>query len=287
MTKFRDRQGGAYCYARPYHEYLDFNAGLDFETKIMVKLRAPGLLRDWLNRPDWEPQPIAFSGVTDCYQPAERKFRLTGGCLEVALEANQPISIVTKNALVTRDIDLLAAMAEKRLVRVALSITTLDGQLTKVMEPGTSSPQARLRTIRQLEEAGVPTMVMVAPVIPGLTDSELPAILQAAAEHGARSAGYILLRLPLTVEPVFTEWLQRTQPHLQEKILSRIRSTRKGELSQSDFGVRMRGEGEIADQIAQAFQVFRKRCGLDRELPEWNREDFRPPRSSSGQLRLF
>jgi DNA repair photolyase len=222
--------GCSYCYARPTHEYLALSAGLDFETKIFVKMRAPELLRDWLARPEWEPEEITISGVTDCYQPAERHFELTRRCLAVALEARQPLSLVTKNALVTRDLDLLVEMAARRIVSVAISVTTLDQSLTKVMEPRTSSPAARLRTIEKLATAGVPVHVLVAPVIPGLTDSEIPAILAAVKEAGAYSANYVLLRLPLTVEPVFLEWLQRTHPLQKSKIEAWIRSTRGGEL---------------------------------------------------------
>lgn len=201
--------GCAYCYARPGHEFLGFNAGLDFETKIVVKRDAAELLREFLSRKSWQPEPITFSGVTDCYQPAEGEFRLTRQCLEVAWECRQPVSIVTKNALVLRDRELLTRMADKGLVHVYLSITTLDPELARDMEPRTSIPTARLRAVRQLREAGVPVGVMIAPVIPGLNDCEIPQILNAAKEAGAITAGYILLRLPLTVEPVFIEWLHR------------------------------------------------------------------------------
>ena len=279
--------GCAYCYARPSHEYLGLSAGLDFETKVLVKLRAPQLLRDHLGRDKWDAEPIMMSGVTDCYQPAERTFRLTRQCLEVALEARQPICMVTKNALVTRDIDLLRQMAEMETISVAVSITTLDPELSRVMEPRTSHPAARLRAIRELTDAGVPTMVMVAPVIPGLNDSEIPNILKAARESGAISASYVLLRLPLTVRPIFMDWLERTQPLKRERVESRIRSTRDGELNDAQFGSRMRGTGEIASQIQQTFRVFARHHGLDRKRPSLNTTHFRPPRSASGQLRLF
>ena len=204
--------GCSYCYARPYHEFLGFSAGLDFETKVLVKHRAPELLRDWLARPLWRPETIAFSGVTDCYQPAEREFKLTRGCLEVAVECRQPIGIVTKNALVTRDLDLLRELAAHHAVRVCVSITTLDAKLARAMEPRTSSPAARLRTIRELADAGIPTQLMLAPVIPGLNDSEIPAILKAARDAGADAAGYVLLKLPTSVREVFLDWLERTYP---------------------------------------------------------------------------
>ncbi|MEZ6061022.1 MAG: PA0069 family radical SAM protein [Planctomycetaceae bacterium] len=215
----------AYCYARPGHEYLGFNAGLDFETKIVVK-RDAGLFREFLARDSWKPEPITFSGVTDCYQPAEREFQLTRQCLEVALECRQPVSIITKNALVLRDLDLLQPLAADQLVQVFLSVTTLDPELARDMEPRTSIPAARLRAVRMLTDAGIPTGVMTAPIIPGLNDSEIPRILEAAKAAGAITAGYILLRLPLTVEPVFIEWLQRTQNRHAEKVLGRIRDTR-------------------------------------------------------------
>ncbi len=279
--------GCAYCYARPTHEYLGLNAGLDFETQVFVKHRAPELFRQWLARESWEPEFIAFSGVTDCYQPAEREFRLTRGCLEVALEARQPIGIITKNALVSRDLDLLAEMARFDTVSVALSITTLDESLARTMEPRTSSPQARLRTIRQLREAGIRATVMVAPIIPGLNDSEVPTILEAAADAGTCSASYILLRLPLTVRPVFLDWLERTQPLKKDRVESMIRASRGGQLSDSQFGSRMRGVGEIAEQIKQTFRVFAKRFHLDRKLGPLDTSHFRRPTMACGQLRLF
>jgi len=277
----------AYCYARPTHEYLGFNAGLDFETKIVVKRRAPQLLREFLARKSWQPQPIVFSGVTDCYQPAERHFRLTRGCLEVAHACRQAIGVITKNALVLRDIDLLASLAQQDLARVFISLTTLDPQLARDMEPRTSIPAARLRAIEGLSQAGIPVGVMVAPVIPGLNDNEIPAILQAAKQAGAQTAGYTLLRLPLTAEPVFREWLERTRPGAADKILGRIRQTRDGQLNQSNWGQRMSGSGLLAQQIRSLFRLFRRRCELEAPLPPYNLELFRPPVSASGQPWLF
>ncbi|MEO2013990.1 MAG: PA0069 family radical SAM protein [Fuerstiella sp.] len=279
--------GCTYCYARPTHEYLGLDAGLDFETKIFVKHRAPALFRDWLARESWQPEYIAFSGVTDCYQPAEREYQLTRGCLEVALEARQPIGVITRNAMVTRDIEVLTEMARFNIISVAISITTLDAKLAATMEPRTSAPHAKLRTIRELSEAGVPVTAMVAPIIPGLTDSEIPAILEAVAAAGATSASYIVLRLPWSVRPVFLEWLERTQPSIQERVKSRIRSTRDGELNSPNFGSRMRGEGEIAGQIRQTFNVFARKHGLDRKPEPLSTSHFRRPTPSSGQLRLF
>ena len=279
--------GCAYCYARPTHEYLGFNAGLDFESRILVKERAPELLRDWLARDEYVPEWIAFSGVTDCYQPCERRFELTRRCLQVAAECGQPIGIVTKNALVARDLDVLQPMAERRTVRVLLSITTLDAELARTLEPRTSSPQARLRTIRELSEAGVEVGVMIGPVIPGLNDIEIPAILQAAKEAGAVMAAYVLLRLPLTVRPVFTDWLAKALPSKKDKIESLIRQCRGGEMNDSQFGRRRLGEGQIAEQIAQTFRVFAKKQNLDRTVPPLETRFFKHPTPSSGQRRLF
>lgn len=279
--------GCAYCFARPTHEYLDLSAGLDFETKIFVKEKAPELLRDWLARDRYEPEPIMMSGVTDCYQPIEKKLGLTRRCLEVALEARQPVALVTKNALVTRDIDILKEMAALRVVSVSLSVTTLDQSLVKVMEPRTSSPQAKLRAIEQLASAGVPTHVLVAPVIPGLTDHEIPAILQAVREAGAQTAACILLRLPGAVQPVFLEWLDRTHPEKRSKVESRIRSTRGGKLYEAKFGSRMKGQGEIAEQIRGVFKLFARKYGLDGKAEPLDTSQFRRPVPSSGQGWLF
>jgi DNA repair photolyase len=279
--------GCAYCYARPYHEYLGLNAGLDFETKILVKHRAPQQLREFLGKKSWQPEPIAFSGVTDCYQPTEREFRLTRGCLEVALEARQPVMIVTKNALVVRDLDLIKELASLSLVNVGISLTTLDPALAQVMEPRTSTPAARLRTMSELAATGVPVKVMVAPVIPGLNESEMPAILDEAHQAGASAASYLLLRLPLTVEPVFFEWLERVFPEKRKRVESLIRQTRDGKLNCSEFGQRMRGTGCMADQVANVFTVFARKLGLVEDLPPLNTTLFRPPASPTGQRFLF
>ncbi len=279
--------GCAYCYARPYHEYLGLNAGLDFETKIFVKEDAPDLFREFLGRDKWVPEPVAMSGVTDCYQPAERHFKLTRGCLEVAVEARQPMSIITKNALILRDLDLLQDLASENLVHVSLSVTTLDAELGRVMEPRTSTSAARLRAIKELSAAGVPVRVLLAPVIPGLTDSEIPAILQAAKEAGARHAGYTLLRLPLTVAPVFREWLARTRPEHLARVEGRVRDMRGGKLNDAEFGLRMTGCGEMAEQLVNLFRLFRKRFGLDTDLPPYDCTRFRTPQPKKGQLRLF
>lgn len=279
--------GCSYCYARPYHEYLGLSAGLDFETKVFVKYRAADLLRDFLARPSWRPETIMFSGVTDCYQPAEREFRITRGCIEVAAECRQPIGVITKNVLVIRDLDLLTQLAEHHAVRVSLSITTLDPQLARQMEPRTSTPDARLRTIRELTAAGIPSSVMVAPVIPGLNDSEMPAILRAARDAGADSAGYVLLKLPTTVRDVFTDWLRRSYPDRTARIESLIRSTRGGKLNDSQFGRRQVGTGNIAQLIADTFRIWTAKLSYADDRPPLNRDAFRPPQTVRGQRSLF
>ncbi len=279
--------GCAYCYARPTHEYLGFNAGIDFESKIVVKERAPELFHEWLARDGYEPGPIMFSGVTDCYQPAERRLELTRRCLQVAQEFGQPVCIVTKNALVVRDLGILTEMAARQLCAVAVSLTSLDPEFTATLEPRTSRPLARLRAMKALSDAGVPVTVMTAPIIPGLNDSELPKLLEAAKDHGATSAGYVLLRLPWTVKPVFLDWLERTQPTKKSRILKLIQSTRDGKLYQSEFGVRGRGTGPIAEQIEQTFRIFKQKLGLNEPRRGLSLDHFRPPLPKSGQLRLF
>lgn len=277
--------GCSYCYARTYHEYLGFSGGLDFETKIVYKPDVAEHLRRWLSRPSWRCEHIALSGATDCYQPAERKFELTRACLQVALDFRQPISIVTKNALVLRDIDILSELAQRRLVRVSLSVTSLDQQLTKILEPRSSSPVARLRTMEELVAAGVPTCALLSPIIPGLNDSEIPKLLEAVANTGVKFAGSTLLRLPGVVQEVFMQWLKDSLPEEASRIESRIRQTRGAALHDAQFGKRMRGEGEMAKQIRQTFAVFSKRFGMTHEWPPLNTDDFRRPNDL--QKRLF
>jgi len=279
--------GCAYCYARPTHETLGMNAGIDFETKILVKHDAAGLLRKELNRKGWPAEPIMIAGVTDCYQPAERRFKLTRGILEVLLESRQPVCMITKNSLVCRDLDLLAPMAERRLVSVALSITTLDAELARTLEPRTATPAAKLRAIRELSAAGIPVRVMVAPIIPGLNDAEIPAVLAAAKEAGAIGAGYVMLRLPLNVAPVFTHWLRTHRPLAAERVEGLIREMRGGKLNDSQFGSRMRGKGTYADSIQQTFDLFVHKLGLDAPWEPLDSSQFRPPKLPGGQLRLF
>lgn len=276
--------GCSYCYARTSHEYLGLSPGLDFETRIFVKQSAPELFRKWLCRKRHVPAPTVMSGVTDCYQPVERVLEITRRCLLVAQEAGQPMSIITKNALVCRDLDVLASMASRRLTRVAVSITSLDQSLTRCLEPATSAPAARLRAVRELSSAGIPVHVMVAPVIPGLNDSEIPAILEAAAEAGAQSAGYILLRLPYSLKEIFAEWLHQHRPDEAAKVLSRLAGTRAGRLNSTEFGVRMRGTGPLADQICDLFRVSARRQGLHEPPPPLETGLFRPP---DGQGLLF
>ena len=279
--------GCAYCYARPTHEYLGFRAGTDFETKILVKHEAPALFARFLARRRWVPEPIAFSGVTDCYQPAERRFRLTRGCLEVAADCCQPVRIVTKNALIVRDLDVLRRLASRRLVQVFLSVSTLDAELARDLEPRTSIPAARLKAIEKLASHGVPVGLMMAPIVPGLNDVEIPAVLRAAREAGAIVATWTLLRLPGNVQPVFREWLSRCRPNASQRVESLLRSTRGGRLNDTRFGRRMRGRGIYAEQIENTFRVFAERYGLREPLPELNTNDFRPPRLAGEQMRLF
>jgi DNA repair photolyase len=268
--------GCIYCYARPYHEYLGLSAGLDFETKIMVKEDAPLLLRRELASRKWVPQVLGISGVTDPYQPVERRLRITRGCLEVLAEFRNPLGIVTKNHLVTRDLDILREMAAHEAAVVNLSITTLDPGLARVMEPRASAPSGRLEAVRELSEAGVPVCVLVAPVIPALNDHEIPAILAAAKDAGARSAGHVLLRLPHGIGPLFETWLEQHFPQKKDKVLSRIRSTRGGRLNDPRFSSRMRGDGEIADMIHKVFDMNRRKLGLDGRI-ELSTSAFRRP----------
>ena len=276
--------GCVYCYARPTHEYLGFSSGLDFETRIMVKEDAPALLRRELSRPTWTPQVIGMSGVTDCYQPAERKRQLTRQCLEVILEFRNPVMIVTKNYLVTRDIDILSEMARYQCATVTISLTTLDPKLSSAMEPRTSSPMRRLAAIKMLSEAGIPVGYLQAPMIPGLTDAEAPAIARAAVVAGARFAGYTALRLPFAVKTLFEEWLAQHFPERRDKVLKRIRAIRGGKLNDSNFATRMRGAGIFAAQMAELFHLACKKAGLPEERPALSTEHFRIPSGPQGEL---
>ncbi len=269
--------GCAYCFARPFHEYLGWSSGLDFETKILVKLRAPELLRRELSSPRWRPQSITLSGATDCYQPAERQFRVTRGCLEVLAEFRNPVFIVTKSALVTRDRDLLAELARHHAAAVYVSVTTLDSALAGKLEPRAARPAHRLRAIRELAAAGIPVGVMVAPIIPGLTDHEMPAILAAAADAGATRAGCTILRLPYAVKDVFLQWLDDHTPGKKARIVGRVREIRGGRLNVSEWGRRMKGEGIFAEQIRELFTTAARRAGFTAGRLELSSAAFRPP----------
>jgi DNA repair photolyase len=281
--------GCIYCYARPSHEYLGMSAGLDFESQILVKHDAPRLLFRELCAKSWKPQMIALSGVTDCYQPVERKLEITRQCLEVLLEFRNPVGIVTKNRLVTRDIDILARLASFHCAEVCLSLTTLDPRLTQIMEPRTSVPRDRLRSVRELHEAGIPVGVMIAPIIPALTDHEIPAILAAARDAGAEFAGFAPLRLPYAVKDLFVDWLERHLPERKNKILNRIRDLRggppdTGRLNDPNLCSRMEGQGVWAEQIAQTFHLHAGRLGFNNHESSLSTADFRRP---GEQLGLF
>src|SRR5438128_1722488 len=267
--------GCIYCYARPTHEFLGFSAGLDFETKIVVKEDAPELLRQELLSPRWTPEVIAISGVTDPYQPIERKLQITRRCLAVLAEFRNPVAIITKNHLVTRDIDILSELAKFDAISVAVSVTTLDANLANIMEPRTTTPELRLAAIEALAKAGIPTAVMVAPVIPAITDHEMPAILRAARDAGATSAGFVVLRLPAAVAPLFEHWLEERFPDRKEKVLNRIRDLRGGKLYDPQWGVRGRGEGIFAEQIASIFNITRRKLGFNERSLDLSTEHFR------------
>lgn len=280
--------GCAYCYARPGHEMLGMNAGIDFETKVLYKPDAAKLLRAELCKPSWSgDEVIAISGVTDCYQPAERKLRVTRSIVEVLVEARQAFGVVTKNALVLRDLDLLAPHGRQAMFHANISVTTLDADLARDLEPRTSPPTMRLKAIRELTAAGIPTRVMVAPIIPGLTDTEIPAILEAASEAGAKSAGWQMLRLPWAVRPIFEDWLAKNRPQLRDRVVGHIQDVRGGKMNDTEFGRRMRGAGAYADSIGRTFKMFAHKYGLDRGLPAMDTTQFHPPKSPDGQQTLF
>ncbi|HEX7669111.1 MAG TPA: PA0069 family radical SAM protein, partial [Polyangiaceae bacterium] len=265
--------GCAYCYARPSHEYLGFGAGTDFERKIVVKRRAPELLRAALSKKSWKRETIAFSGNTDCYQPLEATYRLTRGCLEVCAEFGNPVHIITKAPLIERDLDVLGVLASRGLVGVTVSVPFWDAAMARAIEPGVATPARRLLAIERLAGAGIPTSVNVAPVIPGLTDRDIPRILEAAARAGATSAGMVMLRLPGNVKEVFEERLRAAFPLSVEKVLARTREVRGGKLNDPSFGSRMRGEGEYAETVARFFETTAARLGLRRSRELLQSED--------------
>ena len=277
--------GCVYCYARPTHEYLGFSSGLDFETKIMVKDDAPELLREEFASRSWRPQLVALSGNTDCYQPVEKKKQLTRRCLEVFLEFRNPVVIITKNFLVTRDVDLLAELARFDCIGVTISVTTLDHKLSSLLEPRASRPARRLSAMKILAEAGVPVGYLQAPMIPGLTDAEAPAIGAAAAKAGATFSGYVALRLPFAVTALFEQWLEQNYPEKKNKILNRVREIRGGKLNDPNFTSRMRGDGIYAEQMAKLFQLARKKSGITERWPKLTTAHFRRP--GIDQLNLF
>jgi DNA repair photolyase len=279
--------GCIYCFARPSHAFMGLSPGLDFESRLFAKPNAAELLERELSRPGYVPRPIAIGTNTDPYQPIERGYELMRGILEMLDHYNHPVAIVTKSALVARDIDILARMAERNLAKVALSVTTLDRKLCRALEPRASAPHKRLGAVKALSAAGIPTSVMIAPVIPALTDSEIEAILAAAADHGAREAGFILLRLPLEVSELFRDWLLRERPDRYSHVMNLIRSMRGGKDYDAKWGERMRGKGPYADQIAKRFQLAAKRLGLNTRRRKLTSELFVAPQKGGVQLDLF
>jgi DNA repair photolyase len=278
----------AYCYARPTHEYLSFGAGTDFDTKIVVKRDAPELLRQAFDRKGWRGERVMFSGVTDCYQPLEASLRLTRGCLEVCAEYRNPVSVITKAPLIERDIDVLEELHRVTSLSVNVSVPFWDPEKARAIEPFVATPQRRVKTIEALARAGLPVGVMVAPIIPGLSDEDMGDILKAARDAGATTAGYVVLRLPGSVKSVFEERLRARLPLTADKVLHRIRETRAGKLYDSRFGKRQTGEGQYADAVAAMFEALSRKLGYadgrdDDEPPS----TFRRPPPRSGQLSLF
>ena len=278
--------GCVYCYARPTHAYLNLSPGLDFETKLFAKVNAAELLREELARPGYQCDVIALGANTDPYQPIEREYRITRQILEVLAECEHPLGIATKSSMVERDLDLLAPMAQKRLASVFISVTTLDHEIARRLEPRATAPQRRLQTLKTLSEAGVPCGVLVAPVIPFLTDSTVEKVLEAAREAGATMAGYVLLRLPYEVKDLFKAWLEEHYPLKASHVMNRVRDMRGGKEYESEFGSRMRGEGEFADLLAKRFKVACERLGFNRDRKPLDTARFRPPQMG-GQLALF
>jgi DNA repair photolyase len=279
--------GCVYCYARPTHAYLGLSPGLDFETKLFMKPNAPELLERELSAPGYVPKMIALGSNTDPYQPIERRFKITRGILEVLERAGHPVGIVTKSSLVLRDLDILARMAKRDLVKAAVSVTTLDGKLARIMEPRAPTPPRRLETLRQLIKAGIPTSVLVAPVIPGLNDAEIEHILEAVAATGVRHAGYVLLRLPLEIRDLFSEWLKENFPDRHDRVFKLVRDTSGGKDYDSTFGKRMTGSGPVAWMIGRRFEVACERLGFNETSARTTTEHFCPPRPAAAQLDLF
>jgi len=277
--------GCVYCYARPTHEFLGMSAGLDFESKIVVKYEAPELLRKTLANENWKPQTLVMSGVTDPYQPIEKELEITRRCVEILADCSHPLVIITKNYLVTRDIDYLKKLAEIGAVRVTISLTSLRSEITNVMEPRTSRPARRLKAIEELTKAGIPVNVNIAPIIPGLTDEEIVPMMEAAADAGASSMAYTIVRLPYGVKDIFSKWLEDHFPDRKDKVLNRIKSLKDGQLNRTEFGKRFQTVGPYANQIKQLINIHKKRLGLDEPVPPLNRSEFKRP--TNGQLNLF
>lgn len=279
--------GCIYCFARPTHSYMGLSAGLDFETRLFAKPDAPRLLERELARPGYQPKTIAIGTNTDPYQPVEKKWRIMREILEVLEAANHPVGIVTKSALVVRDIDILSRMAEKGLAKVALSVTTLDAHLARTMEPRASTPSLRLQAIRRLTDAGIPASVMMGPVIPGINDHEIERILDAAYAQGAREAGYVLLRLPLEVAPLFKDWLLRNYPDRYRHVMSLVRSMRDGKDYDTEWGKRMHGTGPYAWQIGRRFEIAARKLGFNTQRLRLRTDLFEPIQKGGKQLSLF
>jgi DNA repair photolyase len=279
--------GCIYCYARPNHAYVGLSPGLDFETKLFVKANAAELLEAEFSKPSYRPKTIMLGGVTDIYQPIERGYGVTRALLEVMERWRHPMALITKSQLVIRDVDILARLAERNLARAAVSITTLDRRIARVMEPRAATPERRLETVRVLSEARVPTTVMMAPIVPAITDNEIEAVLQACAEAGASAAGYVVLRLPLEIKDLFKEWLAEHFPDRAARVMSLVRSMRNGRDYDPEWGKRQRGEGPYAKLIADRFAAARRRFGLDRPSLPLDTSQFRRPLEAGGQQDLF
>ena len=279
--------GCTYCYARPAHAYMGLSPGLDFESKLFIKPNAAVLLREEFTAPNYRPRTIALGANTDPYQPIERTYRITRSLIEVMAEFRHPFGIVTKSALVTRDIDLLAPLAEMGLVKVALSVTTLDGKLARAMEPRAATPSKRLATIEALARAGIPTVVMIGPVIPGLNEHEIENILKSAASAGAREAGYTMLRLPFEVKGIFKDWLEKAYPERFSKVMSHVRDVRGGAETSARFGERMTGSGPLAWLIGRRFQLACQKLGINTARVKLRHDLFARPPKPGDQLALF
>lgn len=277
--------GCIYCYARNTHNYWGYSAGLDFEQKILVKEDAPRLLEEQLKKKNWQPEPIMLSGNTDCYQPIERDLEITREILKVLWKYRHPVGIITKNSLILRDLDLLKPMAENKLVRTSISVTTLDEGLRRLLEPRTASVHSRLKTIQTLAENGIPVNVMLAPIIPGLNDHEIMKMAETVAGLGAMSIAYTLVRLNGDVAEIFEDWIRKNLPDRAERVLNRIRDCHSGQLNDSRFGTRMQGEGQIADIVAQQVKLARQKYFVNRAKPEYDLTLFEKTRNP--QLKLF